>query len=307
MVGADSAPSLHDSCSVRSATEPLTGTAPYARAWIAIEQPGSWGRNALGADTLPYGIGPLLAERAKDAQVGVLLIRHPQRRRHLSDTNPRQVWVAHIETNTLITLHIQDCRELLSWNLAALAAGTDIPSAPSRDQEPLALVCCHAARDACCAIHGRALYDALIAQSSSNTTSTIWQCSHLGGHRFAPTMLLLPIGAVYGRLQAPAAQEAIRAAGRGRMLLGNCRGRTHLPPAVQAADLHLRTMLQCESAGDLDYTWQTTADGRAHVTAHHRDGRTWLMTVAAQGSGLMRPASCGAEPEAAPIWDVTGR
>ena len=31
----------------RAAAEPLSGTAPYARAWIIIESPGPWGREAV--------------------------------------------------------------------------------------------------------------------------------------------------------------------------------------------------------------------------------------------------------------------
>ncbi|MFM7146826.1 MAG: sucrase ferredoxin, partial [Actinomycetales bacterium] len=305
MVEASPATALSDSCSTLSASESLAGTAPYASTWIAIEQPGSWGRDALRSDALPNGVGSTLADRAKGANVGVLLVRHPDRPRQLADGDGRTVWIAHIGTHTLIRLTINDCRDLLSWDLPALAAGdlmtalrgTASVSAPTQAPDPLVLVCCHAARDACCAVHGRALYDALHSQSSPEGSQYLWQCSHLGGHRFAPTMLLLPLGAVYGRVTLPIAQTAITMATKGQLLLDQCRGRTHGPAPVQVAELDLRTTLDCPGATDLHFVQESAEDRSAVVVAHHRDGRSWRLTLGREQTDLSRPVSCGADPE----------
>jgi hypothetical protein len=313
VVGANPVPA--DSCSTLSASESLAGTAPYASAWIAIEQPGSWGRDALRSAALPHGVGSTLADRAKSANVGVLLIRHPHRPRQLADGDGRTVWVAHIDTNTLIRLTINDCSDLLAWDLAALAAGnlttahrgTASVTAPTPGPEPLVLVCCHAARDACCAIHGRALYDSLLAEASPEGAQYLWQCSHLGGHRFAPTMLLLPLGAVYGRVTLPTAHAAINAASTGQLLLDHCRGRTHAPAPIQVAELDLRTALDCHGATDLHFFQESTDDSNALVVASHLDGRTWRLNVRRQQSSLRRPVSCGTDPEIAHFWQVTNR
>jgi len=313
VVGAGPAPKAPDSCSTLAADEPLAGTAPFARAWIAIEQPGSWGRDALRSNSLPFGIGPILADRAKAADVGILLIRHPNRPRHLSDSDPRIVWVAHIESNTLKRLELNDCRELLTWDLPAIAHG-DISSIgalggdPASDvsiDQPLALICCHAARDACCAIHGRALYDALLADATQQDAQYLWQCSHLGGHRFAPTMLLLPLGALYGRLDLARARSARQAACRNQISLDGCRGRTHEVSPVQCADLYLRQLLLCQSPADLEFSLRATDDTTSIVSARHCDGRTWSLAVAVGEQQVVRPASCGAEPESASTWQVT--
>mgnify|MGYP006275763513 CR=1 FL=1 len=316
MVGTDSGtPPIQaptQACSALAAAEPLAGTAPYARAWIAIEQPGSWGRDAFATGVLPHDIGPTLIHQAKRHEVGALLIRHPNRPRQLVPGASRMIWLAHIDSNSLVALTIGDYRELLTWDFAALAAGNlqDVPAEPATQStaqmstDPVALVCCHAARDACCAIQGRALYDALYAQAPPATALNLWQCSHLGGHRFAPTMLVLPLGAVYGRLTVEHARTVIREAARGQLVADNCRGRTTVTAPVQAAEVYLRTVMNCTSPGDLTLSLESADEQNAIVSARHHDGRAWRLTMQVQDCGPLRPVSCGAEPGIANGWRV---
>ena len=53
--------------------------------------------------------------------------------------------------------------------------------------------CAHEERDRCCGLDGRALVDAVAGPD-------VFAASHLGGHRFAATAMVLPTGYVYGRL-----------------------------------------------------------------------------------------------------------
>jgi len=305
---------LSTTCSALAADEPLAGTAPYARAWIAIEQPGRWGRDALRSDVLPHGVGPILADHAKVAQVGVLLVRHPNRPRALAAGEVRRVWIAVVESQTLVSLDVTDCRDLLSWDFQAIADGryheTSGRSLSAREvNKPLTLICCHAARDACCALHGRALYDALLAHASAEESSLIWQCSHLGGHRFAPTMLTLANGMSYGRVSLSQAREAIDQATAGLVSLTQARGRTHLLPAVQVADLHLRATLPCLDPRALDYTVIAESPDQVMVQATCTGSPglapgEWRVSLARTALATPRPPSCGAEPEPAFSWSV---
>jgi len=68
----------------------------------------------------------------------------------------------------------------------------------------------------------------------------VWECSHVGGCRFAPAVVLLPHGYVVGGV-TPADAPAVLAAYRdGRLEPRVVRGRSALPPAVQAAQHHAR-------------------------------------------------------------------
>lgn len=58
------------------------------------------------------------------------------------------------------------------------------------------LVCTHGTRDRCCATFGYPVYHRLRHAFEHDTSGTnrVWRVSHLGGHRFAPTVLDLPDG-----------------------------------------------------------------------------------------------------------------
>ena len=72
------------------------------------------------------------------------------------------------------------------------------------------LVCAHGRRDACCARLGLPLFDALNAQL---LPTHLWQSSHLGGHRFAPNVVVLPVGIQLGRIPLERAAEVVGLAG----------------------------------------------------------------------------------------------
>lgn len=172
-------------CSHDAQSEPLAGTATFARRWIIVEHPGPWPRNPLDAAHLD----PRLLEWDSLPGTRVLLTRHPDRRDQ-SD----YVWLFDANSRELVTGH----RELLDQVPQWLEG--DHPGTLS--DEPILFVCTHAKRDQCCAIEGRGLVQQLASPH-------VWECSHLGGHRFAPTALLLPTGSHLGRLSAEGAMAAL--------------------------------------------------------------------------------------------------
>lgn len=289
--------------------EPLAATAPTARAWILIEQPGPWGRQALLDSHLDAELGQVLARRAADAGVTILLVRHGGRPERSWNPADRRAWVALTAPGGMRLREgiLPDPGQVLDWDLAAVATG-HLPAFGRRTDEPLLLVCTHSGRDACCAVHGRALMASLPA------SERIWECSHLGGHRFAPTALSLPDGYAYGRLDAIAAQALGGAAERGRMRLEDARGRTCLPAPLQAADLAVRTLIDETSADALDVLRilgdravpapaNTRIDDEAvRCEVRHRDGRAWTVDVLRDATGAVRIESCLGEPHAVITW-----
>lgn len=69
---------------------------------------------------------------------------------------------------------------------------------PTRD----ILVCTHGSHDRCCGKYGYPFYRQALAivRDLSLENVRVWQSSHFGGHRFAPTILDFPDGRCYGRL-----------------------------------------------------------------------------------------------------------
>ncbi len=84
----------------------------------------------------------------------------------------------------------------------AVAEGGPGPLAPDPGRD--VLVCTHEARDVCCGQRGPALLAAL-----PPVDAAVWRCSHLGGHRFAPTMIDFPSGLAWANLNPATAAGAL--------------------------------------------------------------------------------------------------
>ena len=77
-------------------------------------------------------------------------------------------------------------------------------------QESLILVCTNGRHDQCCANLGRPLVRAL---RDSPWADRVWECSHIGGDRFAANVVVLPDSLYFGRVEPDVSPGA---AGRAR-------------------------------------------------------------------------------------------
>ena len=268
-------------CSVLSALdEPLPGTAATAPGYVCLEVPTGWGRDVLDGTALGDGPAAELSDLAQAADVRILFIRRPGRevvRRTrtvlLSRTEPENTWCERLE--------ITDPRELV--DIVPRVVAGPAPGIGTAVADPITLVCAHGKRDRCCAVLGRPVAAALATEFGQD----VWECSHTGGHRFAPSMILLPTGYTYGRLDPEGSIAAVREAARGRVHPAGLRGRSTWSAAGQVAEIAVR-----ETIGDVTVDAVSVEDG-PEPTVRHRDGRAWRVEV--KTSELPpRPASCGA-------------
>jgi hypothetical protein len=81
------------------------------------------------------------------------------------------------------------------------------------------------------------------AQLQARRPGQVWECSHVGGDRFAANVLVLPSGLLYGRVRADEAVALADAADVGRVLAHRLRGRVGFPPDIQAAMVHAHQLL----------------------------------------------------------------
>ncbi|WP_209020630.1 sucrase ferredoxin [Nocardioides sp. 1609] len=146
---------------------------------------------------------------------------------------------------------------------------------PDASDEPLLLVCTHGRRDVCCAERGRPVAAALAARWPVAT----WETTHLGGHRFAATLVAFPSGVVLGRLDPGTAVLAVEELLAGRMPLDHARGRAGWPARAQYADLTLRRRHGWTGLGDVrlvategDEVTLATPSGEVTVAVDERPG-----------------------------------
>jgi hypothetical protein len=280
----------------RDLDEPVAGTAATARTWLLLEQPGPWGAKALTMSHLDPALGRALEAAAEGTDVRIALIRRPGRHADFGTPPVRQVYAAHTTPGN-VWLHAattSDPRLLLDLDFAALGAG-DHRSFDSalggrpHTGDPLALVCTNGKRDRCCALLGRPL----AAELASSGVDGVWEVTHLGGHRFSPTLLVLPYGYAYGRAEAPSVKEILHGVQEGRIVVEGCRGRSAWERPGQAAELAVRTTARAYAADALSVVRTDGTAPRWEVTVAHADGRLWRVVVAQGASLPPRPESCG--------------
>ncbi|MYW20225.1 sucrase ferredoxin [Streptomyces sp. SID2955] len=281
----------------RSLDEPVSGTAALATTWLLLEQPGPWGAKALTSSHLDPALGRALEAAAEGTGVRIALIRRPGRHADPGTPPMRQVYVAHTVPGR-VWLHsatTRDPRRLLGLDFGALGTGDHrsfgaaLDGRPHRG-DPLALVCTNSKRDRCCALLGRPLATELVASGVPG----VWEVTHLGGHRFAPTVLVLPYGYAYGRAEAHTVKEALHGVREGRVVVEGCRGCSAWDRPGQAAELAVRSAAREYRAGVLSVVRTEGPAARREVTVAHADGRRWRVTVAQGASLPPRPESCGA-------------
>lgn len=95
------------------------------------------------------------------------------------------------------------------------------------------LVCTHGTRDRCCGSMGMSLFLSV----GSRPELRIRRTSHTGGHRFAPTALLLPEGTSWAWLDDVVLGAVLDRTGEPAELLAHYRGSTGMPdPWTQVAE-----------------------------------------------------------------------
>jgi hypothetical protein len=212
--------------------DPLYGTASAGMAWALLELQGAWGRSAFvdSAGIVEPALGRAITRRFEAAGMRIAAIRRPGRR----SATPRWRW--------FIAQSGEGSESLRGGEVSGPGDYLDV-AVDGSDGElataPLVAVCAHGKHDQCCAVRGRGATAAIAARYPEST----WECSHLGGDRFAATMLVLPEGLCYGRVDSTDAAELVRLYLDGRLDNRYLRGRTSLPHPVQAAQYFARERL----------------------------------------------------------------
>jgi hypothetical protein len=211
----------------RENEEPLGATASRIDHWLLVEYRGLWSHDALAGSGLSDQVKTRLRTLVKERpRTRLLFIRRPDRRGHDGFT----VYVADSREGSehLGRLELRDHEELRTLDPFERAEAVD---------EPLFLVCTHGKHDRCCARYGRPLWEAV---SEELDETSAWQCTHVGGDRFAGNLVVLPHGLYYGRVDRDDVGVVLDHHFAGQLELEHYRGRSCWPFAVQAAERRIR-------------------------------------------------------------------
>ncbi len=142
------------------------------------------------------------------------------------------------------------------------------------------LVCTHGRRDRCCGSAGMALFQEL-AERHLPARWELSRTSHTGGHRFAPTAVVLPEGTMWAFADPDLLEQVVTRSGSFSEVAARYRGCAGLDSA--ASQVLERVALEEEGWSVLDGARQGTAlgGGRHRLTVRWPDGRVrvWEATV----------------------------
>jgi hypothetical protein len=222
----------------RALNEALYGTMKPANLWFLLEYNGVYTNEAWGDARIPEAVKAKI-EGVKQSKA--LLIRQPRQVNAIDRRISFIVVNAAAPKPQYFRISLAQYEDILSLDFDALLAGQLVPA----ETAPLFLVCTNGKRDICCSAYGIALYDALKQEAGEQ----VWQCSHIGGHRFAGTMLCFPFVLCYGFLSHEDAPRVLESYSRETILLDKLRGHAIYPQTVQVAEYFLRHHLN-ETAFD---------------------------------------------------------
>jgi hypothetical protein len=202
--------------------------------WFLLEYPRPWATDAVEAAILPPPVKEHIATHLEAIpRSRVLMIKQGP---HLVDEITFYVAISTEMQPRLYRFRFSTYEELLDLDVLAVIEG-DARFEHHRVEEPLFLVCTHGTHDMCCAKFGLPVFYKLSAQLGE----AVWQCSHVGGDRFAANVLAFPHAIYYGHMEPAEAATMVEDYRANRIYLDKYRGRSCYRFPVQAAEYFLRS------------------------------------------------------------------
>lgn len=226
--------------------EPLHGTASTFSSLILVEYNEAFKENAIEESGLPPQAVNLFSQLNKYGCRTLLIKQNSSKSRKHGYSVFR---IRMSEGSALIAMvKISDYGEI-DGNLFAQFQSTERELSYS---ESMYLVCVNGKKDLCCAKYGLPVYDELRKYSSEN----VWMCSHVGGDRFAPSIVHIPSFSYYGRIQVNDIKEFVATTENGKIYMPRYRGRSTFSFKVQSADYFLRKYLGVTKIDDITFVSQ---------------------------------------------------
>lgn len=104
-------------------------------------------------------------------------------------------------------------------------------------KKPFFIVCTNGKKDKCCSKFGFPVYKFLESIFMEGST---WECTHIGGDRFAANLVYMPFGIYYGRVTVEDIPLIVEACRENKIYENNYRGLSQLSFLYQSIEYYLR-------------------------------------------------------------------
>ncbi|KAM3098205.1 sucrase ferredoxin [Phormidesmis sp. 146-35] len=221
----------------RESGEDIIGSAPDHLMYVLIECPYPWAANEFDSKAVPPNLKAFVDD-LKQAKFPIRFLlfvgeRHaPTRTRVMIFRKPQGLSRGYHKREFEVGT-IEQVAPLLQQYLTNKGLDIDCQETTTQD----IFVCTHGSHDKCCAKFGHPFYrQALATINQLQIHTQIWQVSHIGGHRFAPTIVTFPDGRYYGALDNAAFTAIMQRTGDIQYLQQVYRGWGVLPNQVQVVE-----------------------------------------------------------------------
>ena len=205
--------------------EPLPGTAALADRHLFMRWPkGRWRRPRFDATGLSEQLrAEMQAASGQGRYVGLV---------DLAD-GPELELLSFPDATSIVPRDQAHAAELIAqWRMG-------VTLSDNRLQRRVILCCTDAKTDACCARYGFPVFKALAAAAPAFNLDVL-QCTHIGGCRFAPSVIVMPDRQRYGRLTPAAVPEFLGMVARNNIYLPAYKGNPELNELEQSAEAATR-------------------------------------------------------------------
>jgi len=209
----------------RSLNELGHGSMKPSERWILLEYTQAWGDKAFDSASIPE----IAKTHFMNLDGRILLIRQPAR----AMAEDIRLFIAETPRNASPTIKAYTLNQY--EDIADLDKLT-----PEIITDEHYFVCTNGRRDICCSTYGVPVFNALVEQVGDR----VWQCSHIGGHRFAGTLISFASGITYGILDPSDVSSLIEEHESGNIMLDKYRANVAYSAIEQSAEYFLRQHTQ---------------------------------------------------------------
>ncbi|MHA6692398.1 sucrase ferredoxin [Devosia sp. A449] len=243
--------------------EPLAGTGAMAARHLFVRWPkGKWRRPRYESADLELVLQRAIHESyGPDRYVGLIE----------SDGRPDLELISFPDSRTAQPTSQQEAAAMIR----AWASGTplDGPKLP----RPVILCCTDAKVNACCARYGFPIYKALCEQAGDYGFDVV-QTTHFGGCHFAPSLIVMPQRARYGRLSPAEIPAFLRSLSEGRNHLSHFKGTADLSEIDQCVEIAAGQWAEANGLQQTD----------VRLLGHEDDTSTQIRAYASAGNTRLR-------------------
>ena len=186
----------------RSLKEDIIGSAPNNEIYVLIECPTPWAESAFDSRCIPLNLKKLKQKITTERMpVNLLLINEYHSSKQTKTVLLFKKKQGLSKNYSRLETEVQNLEEVAPL-VETYLNETDLVCTDLESSIRDILICTHGSHDKCCAKYGIPFYRKALetVRSLELTDVRVWQSSHFGGHRFAPTAIDFPEGRYYGVL-----------------------------------------------------------------------------------------------------------